>query len=63
MFKVKELRQRNIEDLKKTLHEEKVKLSDLNFKLVGSQIKNVSEFGKIKRNIAVLLTIIKEKNV
>ena len=48
MFKVKELRQRNIEDLKKTLHEEKVKLSDLNFKLVGSQIKNVSEFGKIK---------------
>lgn len=61
MFKVKELRQKNIEDLKKTLHEEKVKLSDLNFKLVGSQIKNVSEFGKIKKNIAVLLTILSER--
>ena len=62
MLKAKELRQRNIEELKKTLQEEKVKLSDLNFKLVGAQLKNVSEFSKIKRNIAVLLTILNERN-
>lgn len=63
MLKAKELRQRNIEELKKTLQEERAKLSDLNFKLVGAQLKNVSEFGKAKKNIAVLLTVIKEKNV
>ncbi|MDP3764819.1 MAG: 50S ribosomal protein L29 [bacterium] len=62
MLKAKELRQRNIEELTKTLHEERVRLSDLNFKLVGAQLKNVSEFSKIKKNIAVLATIINEKN-
>ena len=59
MLKAKELRTKNVEDLKKSLQEEKAKLSDLNFKLVGAQLKNVSEFGKTKKNIAVLLTIIK----
>ncbi len=63
MLKAKELRTKNIADLKKSLYEAQAKLSDLNFKLVGAQLKNVSEFGKTKRHIAVLLTIIKEKNV
>ncbi|MDP3800351.1 MAG: 50S ribosomal protein L29 [bacterium] len=61
MLKAKELRQKNIEELTKTLQEERVKLSDLNFKLVGAQLKNVSEFSKIKRNVAVLLTILNER--
>lgn len=63
MFKAKELRQRNRADLEKTLKEERAKLNDLNFKLAGAQLKNVSEFSKTKKNIAVVLTILKEKNV
>lgn len=63
MFKAKELRQRNRADLEKTLKEERAKLNDLNFKLAGAQLKNVSEFSKTKKNIATVLTILKEKNV
>lgn len=62
MFKAKELRQRNRADLEKTLKEERARLKDLNFKLAGAQLKNVSEFSKTKKNIAVVLTILKEKN-
>ena len=65
MIKAKELRSRSIDDLEKMLKDERARLRDLNFKLAGSQIKNTSEFGKSKRNIAILLTVINEikKNV
>lgn len=62
MFKAKELRLKDREELEKTLKDERVKLGDLNFKLAGSQFKKVSEFKNIKKNIAVLLTVLKEKN-
>ena len=59
-FKTKELRLKTKEELEKTLQEEKNKLRDLNFKLAGAQIKNVREIRFTKRNIAILLTILKE---
>ena len=62
MIKVKELRIRNSEELTKMLQDERVKLRDLNFKLAGAQIKNVSEFSKTKKNIARLKTLIRQKN-
>ncbi len=45
MFKAKELRLKNKEELEKALKDQRVNLADLNFKLVGSQVKKVSEFG------------------
>lgn len=62
MFKAKELRLKTKEDLGKELKDQRIKLADLNFKLVGSQVKKVSEFGKTKKNIAVILTVLSEKN-
>ncbi|MFY9493136.1 MAG: 50S ribosomal protein L29 [Minisyncoccia bacterium] len=61
MIKAKDLRSRAKEDLEKMLQGERSKLRELNFKLSGARLKNVSEFGKTKHMIAVLLTIIKEK--
>ncbi|MBI2052433.1 MAG: 50S ribosomal protein L29 [Candidatus Sungbacteria bacterium] len=61
MSKLNDLRSRTKEDLEKMLGEERTKLRELNFKLVGSQLKNVSDFGKTKHTIAVLLTILREK--
>ena len=62
MIKVKELRIRNSGELTKMLQDERVKLRDLNFKLAGAQIKNVSEFSKTKKNIARLKTLIRQKD-
>lgn len=63
MFKAKELRLKSREELDRMLRAERAKLSDLNFKLAGAQLKKVSEFSETRKNIAVMLTVIKEKNV
>ena len=57
----KELRTKTKEDLEKILQEERVKLRDLNFKMAGSQVKNFNEFKEMRRNIAAILTILREK--
>ena len=61
MIKAKELKTKSGEELSKMLRDERAKLRDLNFKLAGSQVKNVSEFSKIKKNIARLLTLLHQK--
>ena len=60
MLKAKELKTKTKDDLKKILQEERIKLRDLNFKMAGSQIKNFNEFRIVRRNIAVLLTVLRE---
>lgn len=60
MLKAKEFRSKTKEDLEKHLQEERVKLRDLNFKKAGSQVKNFNEFKEVRRNIAVILTILSE---
>lgn len=60
MFKAKELRLKTKEELSKLLKEERAKLSNLNFKLVDSQVKKVNEFGLAKKNIAKILTVVNE---
>ncbi|MBI2454209.1 MAG: 50S ribosomal protein L29 [Parcubacteria group bacterium] len=61
MLKAKELRLKTKEELEKALKDERADLADLNFKMVGSQVKKVSEFGKTKKNIAIILTVLNEK--
>jgi ribosomal protein L29 len=60
MLKAKEFRSKTKEDLEKHLQEEQIKLRDLNFKKAGSQVKNFNEFRIIRKNIAVLSTILSE---
>lgn len=60
MLKAKELRSKTKEDLEKHLQEEQIKLRDLNFKKAGSQVKNFNEFSIVRKNIAVLSTILSE---
>ena len=60
MLKTKELKLKNKDDLTKLLREEQRILTQLRFKLSGSQIKKVHQLKVAKRNIARLLTILQE---
>lgn len=58
-MKTKELRLKTKDELEKMLGENRVKLRDLRFKLAGTKLKDFSEIGKLRRNIARLLTVLK----
>ena len=60
-MKVSELRQKSEDELKKILEESREKLRDLRFDIQTKQLKNVRELRKIKKLIAQVLTILKEK--
>jgi large subunit ribosomal protein L29 len=50
-----------IEELNKTLKEKRDKLERLKFDLAVGKVKNISEIRKIKKDIAQIMTLIKEK--
>jgi len=58
MTKIKDLKEKNTEELTKMLREAREKLRDLNFKVTQKQLKNVREIRKIKKSIARMLTLI-----
>lgn len=60
-MKAKELRQRTKEELEKNFANEREKLRNLRFDLELKKTKNVREIRKTKKNIALILTILKEK--
>ena len=63
-MKTEELRKKDKSELKKLALELKKKLSDIRFKFSASQLKNVKERGNVKREIARVMTIIREnKNI
>ena len=55
-----ELRKKDVTSLKKSVQELVKKLSDLRFKFSANQLKNVKEIHNTKKEIATILTIIKE---
>lgn len=57
---MEELRKVNKSDLMKKVQESKKRLSDMRFKFSANQVKNVKEISNIKKEIARMLTIIKE---
>jgi len=61
-MKASELRKKDKKELGKTVQDLRKKLSDLRFKFTSGKLKNVKEAGNIKREIAQMLTIIKENN-
>lgn len=60
-MKLAELRQKTKEELKKTLEESRDKLRQLRFDLSAGKVKNVREVRKIKKMVAQILTLLKEK--
>ena len=59
-MKIKELREKNIEELKKLLDEKTNLVKKLRFDIVSKQIKNNRDLRKNKKDIARILTLINE---
>jgi len=62
-MKAKELKLKNQAELEKLLYDDQAKLKELHFKLAGAQIKNFQEIQQIKKDIARILTILKELKI
>lgn len=60
MTKTAELRKTNKADLEKKVAELRKNLSDIRFKFSANQMKNVKEISNTKKEIARILTILKE---
>jgi len=60
-MKAKELREKDIEELKNLLGKQREKLLKTRFQLAMGRLKNVREIRKIKKDIARILTILSEK--
>jgi len=58
-MKIAELRQKSKEELKKLLQDSRERLRQLRFDLAAGKVKNVRELRKIKKDIARILTILR----
>jgi len=61
MYKPADLKQKTAAELQKMAAEERVKLQQLRFDLPGGKVKNVREIRQIRRNIARILTVLRQK--
>ncbi|MFA6973883.1 MAG: 50S ribosomal protein L29 [Parcubacteria group bacterium] len=59
-MKIKELREKNIEELKKLLGEKKEHARKLRFDIASKQVKDNREYRNTKKEIARILTLINE---
>lgn len=60
-MKAQELRKKSKTDLEKLLQERRERLRVLRFDLASGKVKNVQEIGATQKDIARILTILKEK--
>jgi large subunit ribosomal protein L29 len=61
-MKVQELRKKDKKELEKLVQDLRKKLSDLRFKFSANKLKNVKEINTSKKEIARILTVLKETN-
>lgn len=61
-MQIKELRLKEAEELKQLLKDLRKRLDDLKFKANQGQLKNVREIRAAKKDIARVMTALKEKN-
>ncbi len=59
-MKAQDLRKKDKRELVKSAQEIRKKLSDLRFKFSSNKLKNVKEISNLKKEIARILTILKE---
>ena len=62
-MKLKEFRDLNTDDLKKRLEDTHQELFNLRFRLATKQLVNHREVRRVKRNIARLETLLKEREL
>lgn len=60
-MKAQELRKKDKKELEKQASDLLKKLSDLRFKFSSNKLKNVKEINQTKKEVARILTILKEK--
>ena len=60
-MKTTEFRQKSKAELKKILIENREKSRQLNFSLAAGKVKNIKEIHRTKKDIARILTLLKEK--
>ncbi len=60
-MKAPEIRQKTKEELTKNAKEMREKLRGLRFDLAAGKVKNVREIRQIRKDVARILTILKEK--
>lgn len=59
-MKIRELKQKSDKELKRTLTDLRDKLRELRFNLVGGKVKNIKEIHQTKKDIARILTLLKQ---
>ena len=59
-MKTAELKKRDKKELEKMAHDLRKKVSDLRFKFSSNKLKNVKEINNTKKEIARILTILRE---
>lgn len=57
----KELRGKDVEDLRKMLADEQKGLTNLRFRTAASELENCAQVGKSRRQIARILTVLRER--
>ena len=62
MAKIAEIRDMNIEQLKKLVEEKRTQAVKLKFDISARQLKNHRQYRAIRKDIAQALTILKEKS-
>jgi len=62
-MRIQELRDLTDDELQHRLHELKRKLLNLRFQLASGQLQNTAEIGKTKRDIARVLTLLREREL
>jgi large subunit ribosomal protein L29 len=62
-MKISELAQKNKSELEKLLQENRERLRVLRFDLAAGKVKNVREIRKIKKDIARILTILRNYEI
>ena len=61
-MKPDELKSKSRDELKQLLADLRAKILKLNFDLADSKVKDVSQIGKTKKDIARVLTLLKSQN-
>ena len=62
-MKPRELRQKTDKELNQTLFDLREKLHELRFNLVQGKVKNIKEVHQTKKDIARILTILRERQL
>lgn len=62
-MKFKELQKKDEQELYKTLQEFREKYQEMKFKVANNQLKNIRDIRKVKKNIAHILFLLKNRKL